>query len=77
MKSYMNLGKCLHFDLNHLLCFLIRDLSQIEADREEKYFLGLEKRETLEQKMLATTKIKIKVVTCKVVRVENSSVDET
>lgn len=40
-------------------------LFQAEAEREEKYFTELEKKEMMEEKMLAVTKLEVTVVTCR------------
>ncbi|XP_046562191.1 protein MCM10 homolog [Haliotis rubra] len=40
-------------------------LAEAEAEREEKYFTELEKKEMMEEKMLAVTKLEVTVVTCR------------
>ncbi|XP_067684495.1 protein MCM10 homolog [Haliotis asinina] len=40
-------------------------LAEAEAEREEKYFTQLEKKEMMEEKMQAVTKLEVTVVTCR------------
>lgn len=46
------------------LIFLF-DHNQAEAEREDKYFTSLEKKEAMEQKMANTVQIKVTVYMCK------------
>ncbi|XP_046363448.2 protein MCM10 homolog isoform X1 [Haliotis rufescens] len=52
-------------------------LAEAEAEREEKYFTELEKKEMMEEKMLAVTKLEVTVVTCRQCKYTAFSATET